>query len=285
MADGNSIASRGYSASIVCNDAALPVYSVDSGPKSASCWIASDAGKSFEVHMEMLEPDSGDAVACWVFVDGSKVGGRILGTDETGRSRATGKVVGARVDASTVKKLYFAQLTLSDDDAQLTHARGQLDEMGVIAVKVYRVQTLGHAERPEILPSNLPDRRGGAVVVHEKDKKLGGHHAVLGEEVESHSNKHRVQILDDDKQPYVTLEFRYRPMAILQAQGYVPPASPKEQDRNTRGAKRRAKRVNGQVEDRDRPPKKQKTEPAQTLTTAESHDARGTGSSNAIDLT
>lgn len=69
--------------------------------------------KAFEVQMEMSDPSSSTTAACWVFVDGSKVGGRILGRDEQGRQRSTGAVVGARLDADTIKRMYFAPLTVT----------------------------------------------------------------------------------------------------------------------------------------------------------------------------
>lgn len=49
--------------------------------------------------------------------------------------------------------------------------------MGVILVKVFRVRTLGQHPYSGV-GSALPEMQAGAVVVHEKDKKLGGHHTM-----------------------------------------------------------------------------------------------------------
>ncbi|KZV80658.1 hypothetical protein EXIGLDRAFT_845370, partial [Exidia glandulosa HHB12029] len=63
----------------------------------------------------------------------------------------------------------------------------------------------------------------GKLTVHERAKKLGGHHAILGavEQV-----PHRILVSTQDIDPpgtsYIEFEFKYRPKDVLQAQDIIP---------------------------------------------------------------
>lgn len=198
----------GYKVWVTCDDAQARIYGPEYGSKTATCWIQSEAGKHFEVHVEAT--DLRHAVSCYAYVDGVEVGGRVL---ERGH-RESGTFRGLRTGHASVKRMYFSNLTVSDLEDQVTATA--IQDLGSIRVEVRRVLVHGNMQ-PTLRPQKLPD---GSIVVHEGAKKLGGHHASLGEEVFMESPV-TVGVEDLDKDPHVTFILQYRPYDILRAQGII----------------------------------------------------------------
>ncbi|EJD42162.1 hypothetical protein AURDEDRAFT_115150 [Auricularia subglabra TFB-10046 SS5] len=200
---------KGYKVWVTCGETHARIYGPEYGDKTANCWIQSEAGKHFEVHVEAMDLRS--AVSCYAYVDGVEVGGRVL---EDGY-RTTGTFRGQRVGRSaSVKRMYFSNFAVSDVEDQVTATA--IQDLGSIRVEVRRVRVYGNAKR-EPRSQKLPD---GSIVVNEGAKKLGGHHALLGEEV-SVAPTQTVGVEDLDKDPYVTFILQYRPYDILCARGVI----------------------------------------------------------------
>ncbi|KAG8913603.1 hypothetical protein FRC01_004472 [Tulasnella sp. 417] len=105
-----------------------------------------------------------------------------------------------------------------DDDAYLDQPP-DLKAPGTIRVQMYRVQVTGQGPwHPHHLPKT-------SSIVHERSKKAGGHITQFGKQgVTRRASKSlsTKPYAPADVNPWVTFEFRYRPAAILQAEGIMP---------------------------------------------------------------
>ncbi|KDQ14887.1 hypothetical protein BOTBODRAFT_44393 [Botryobasidium botryosum FD-172 SS1] len=229
---------RDFSAWVTSEGAELPIYkpTVDEGDgRTFTCWIPSEEGK---VHW--MDHNGGIATVGHIFFDGSKKGacnGAILLGRRPGEVRS---VSGAQVSHTGVRPFVFAKLETTEDDFATTSTSS---ELGSIRLSIHRVI----ATASETGKHHEQIRAHGPV--HEKSKKAGSHVArrvtasrslcgakayqlltVLdcsyGQEEPTGTRPAflKCQLYDPmDKNPYVRFIFKYRSLALLQANDIAPP--------------------------------------------------------------
>ncbi|KAH7913756.1 hypothetical protein BJ138DRAFT_1058502 [Hygrophoropsis aurantiaca] len=198
---------RGFSAWIVSEGKTLPVYLVatDASAHRVSCWIPSEAGKTFSVHWS----DAGSKVHSCTFItlDGFVVPGRFL-FGEGSASRE-----GVRTGLTTERPFVFAQ---HHDEGSSSRIQQCSRDVGTIMVKVKRVRLTG-AKAANAL-QKLPDSTA-------VKPQLGGHHIGYGEEkqtFEQSPTTWHVEPHDEtSRRSYVTFVFRYRSREFLLSQGII----------------------------------------------------------------
>ncbi|CDO74584.1 hypothetical protein BN946_scf184583.g11 [Trametes cinnabarina] len=174
----------------------LPEYNMqiegDDG-KTAACYIPSESGKRFVIHWK--DYNMAHHTDLKICVDG------VLNVRNVFRPGSGGSRVGVRTQsADSYNAFQFA-------DLRTTAGPSFAEKVGTIEVRVVRVHS--HSE-------SVPFRRhhaAGVGAVHERSKKLGAHCVA-------------VKPLDPHEGPFATFVFRYRPAALLQAQGIIPPPGP-----------------------------------------------------------
>lgn len=202
----NSLAVDQFTAWIEIDGVPAPVYdaATDAAGKSATGWIASEAGKSFTVCWRDIScafDTSGK-----VTVDGHKCGATLHRASAGQRTVHRG---GLRVSKTSRRPFVFAPLTTTDDDRYLD---ASLNGLGDVCLKIYHVDNIVRAPFK-------PGRAMDAPKVHERAKKAAGHHVQLGTLIRAHTqqrtqSKHVAKVAD--------FVFRYRPLARLQADGIAP---------------------------------------------------------------
>ncbi|KZV89395.1 hypothetical protein EXIGLDRAFT_838574 [Exidia glandulosa HHB12029] len=201
----------------------VPVYQAQTSPSGATGWIASVPGERFSVHWEgpLLTPFCGQ-----LYVDGTHVDGRVV---RAGQKPPQASITHVADGKGTARPLVFSQIALTgayfftllfeslNDDRIRRHAddRAALDAIGTIRLEILRIANAPPA--PRVPKSSLPTTQAR---LHEKDKKLGGHHAMLGQATPAHVIAVAPQYLDDGE-PFIVFEFKYRAEDILLAQGIV----------------------------------------------------------------
>ncbi|KAF9246146.1 hypothetical protein BU15DRAFT_38400, partial [Melanogaster broomeanus] len=195
---------RGFSAWIVSEDEQLREYlvAVDTNAHRVSCWIPSEAGKSFSVHWK----DEGtDVHSCsFISLDGFVVPGRFLfGHGQTSRD-------GIRTGPATERPFMFAEQPHNASDEQSSR------EAGTIVVKIKRVIMEGQKSANKL--QRPPDASGS-------QNSLLGHRIGYGEErptYEQYPTTWQVKPYDESsKRSYVTFVFRYRSREFLLSQGIM----------------------------------------------------------------
>ncbi|KAF8077569.1 hypothetical protein FPV67DRAFT_1443193 [Lyophyllum atratum] len=196
------------------------VYAVDTPrPNSITCWIASESGKKFSVNWRNLSrsfPLQGtvaiDGVACDTHI-------MLDAPSFPDRPNAVG-VSYARTSECTRRDFMFAAIEVTDDDAYL-HTADQTYNFGTITLELWRLYVSNVVSKPfkhhpgnPVLESQL---------VHERSKKAGTHHVKYSEEYYSPAPVVDVVTAHKwDSFPYVNFTFKYRPLAMLMANGIVP---------------------------------------------------------------
>ncbi|KAJ7592550.1 hypothetical protein C8J56DRAFT_928938 [Mycena floridula] len=168
-----------------------------------ACWISSELGKTFTIHLSD-DRKSTDAEFL-VYVDGAHTGGRILRQTRTQAHR------GICTSPGTIKPYMFTRVDLTDDDGYLN--RNIPEGFGQIEVRVSRVRVVG------------PSRTGIAFTapeehkVHEKAKKAIVQQVGFGAPIQSAVAKSaRVQLLSS----VATFVFKYRTLDQLMALDIAP---------------------------------------------------------------
>ncbi|KAI0763443.1 hypothetical protein BD413DRAFT_616321 [Trametes elegans] len=188
----------------------LPEFGVElegNDQKTMACCIPSERGKAFVIHSKEY---NGMHVSVRHCIDGTYTISNVV------YPYCTGTRAGIRtVSEDTYSPLLFADLP--------TTGAGALEKLGTIEVRVVRI----HPTTARI--GFTPAPFAGVGAVHERSKKLGAHCVTLGERVKIQGRvrgRVRSTPLDPREGPYVSFVFRYRPAALLQAQGIMPPPAP-----------------------------------------------------------
>ncbi|GLB34567.1 hypothetical protein LshimejAT787_0201320 [Lyophyllum shimeji] len=229
------------SAWIMMDGRPLQAYAVETQqPNSITCWIASEAGKECIAMSQsalVLITDSlfvlqkfsvnwrnvwrGFPLQGTVIIDGVVCDNHIMldAMNYPDRPNAVG-VYYARTSECTRRDFMFSAINVTDDDAYL-HTISRTYSFGTIRLELWRLnvtnvvtESLEHQLGTQVLESQ---------VVHERSKKAGTHHVRYSEEY--YSPAPVVDVVTADKMdivPYVTFTFKYRPMAMLMANGIVP---------------------------------------------------------------
>ncbi|KAH9951475.1 hypothetical protein B0H21DRAFT_719135 [Amylocystis lapponica] len=206
---------RGFGAFITCEGKELEHYAAKvEDEKTISCWIASEAGKEFEVNWSdyMGETHSTGKV----FMDGRLFDHTLTELGKTSASR------GCYSSADTWRRYQFAKLDLTDDENIASPKAPVSEDLGIIEVQIWRIRDF---------KMNTSLHNGIAATdigpVHERSKKAGTNCVALGAETRVTPVNSATPVFIDDTS-YVTFRFRHRPAGILQANGIMPlpPRSP-----------------------------------------------------------
>lgn len=197
---------------------ALESYGIETFPEEnkVTCWIASEAGKTFSVVWQDINHarqyhQTGD-----VTLDGIHGGGQLmhaLGFNEPPTyQRCTAEFKYVNTSMNSIRPLTFSRLQLTDEDQHLNSAHADLGE---ISLAIWPVSVIGRGYR-----KNTVSAKG--TIVHERSKKASSHCVGFGEEIrvppQQVINVARVGIT-----PTATFVFRYRPFDRLVADGIAPP--------------------------------------------------------------
>ncbi|KAL1948998.1 hypothetical protein VTO73DRAFT_10804 [Trametes versicolor] len=212
---------RGYDVWISdADDCRIPEYNMEvegADGKTVACYIPSESGKRFIIHWKDHNGQHHTSFKC--LLDGKWAGAN------TCRPNNGGSRIGLRT--TTNKDSYspyqFADLRTTEDETALW-AAGSLEKLGTIEVRAVRIHA--HTRTVPFRPSSFHS----VDAVHERSKKLGAHCVTLGATVSHGHGKSAEQCFSTPLYPhegsYATFIFRYRPTALLQAQGIIPPAAP-----------------------------------------------------------
>ncbi|KIY63011.1 hypothetical protein CYLTODRAFT_426460 [Cylindrobasidium torrendii FP15055 ss-10] len=180
---------------------------VSENGRDVTCWIPSEAGKTFTVHWT---DSPGRQTAYGLSIDGAPRGGRAC-VNPTGRPVKYTKS-GERISATAKRPYLFAPIQQSDDDDLLLNS---IEGVGEIKIQ---------ANMARFRPSAPVFRDVGAQkTFHERTKKGIDHQTSFGA-----ARYSRAKSLDTyipiPLGPPSCLIFKYRPMNVLQANGITPPS-------------------------------------------------------------
>ncbi|KAM5537619.1 hypothetical protein V8D89_008697 [Ganoderma adspersum] len=203
---------------VSCEGQQLPEYDTQSegdGGKTFACFISSETGKKFA--LEWQNNSDRDVLKFTVKLDG------IFTKNKWSRPQENDSISGVRVGPTTMQPFQFSQLETTDSDDAL-HVPANAD-LGTIRVRVCRVKLVSVKKQR---PRDFTLKFHSVGPIHERSKKLGAHCVTLGEATEVRYNlnsrkKWKSEVIDPDEGPLVEFIFRYRPLALLQAQDIAPP--------------------------------------------------------------
>ncbi|KAK0205072.1 hypothetical protein DFS33DRAFT_1325261 [Desarmillaria ectypa] len=187
-----------------------------------TCWIASEANKTFRLHWKdsvVSSPTRGNPS-----IDGTTYPPRYIGS-----LRRSEVFLGSVRDSDSSKRPFmFTKLNLTDDDAYLNVAApSSLGEIEVVLYRVERRRSRNH--RP---PLNNTSQGADLTrrVYHEHNKKGIDHEISLGSPRRVDSiirRQHNPLCFTKPRgDPIVTFRFKYRPLDVLQAQDIAPRPQP-----------------------------------------------------------
>ncbi|KAI0754342.1 hypothetical protein C8Q80DRAFT_362623 [Daedaleopsis nitida] len=170
---------------ITCEGLRLPEFPSDSqhgegvegdcdGAKAtATCFVPSQAGKAFSVHLQTTGTSS--ANVCKLYMDGSRV-------DKYTISSKAREIEAVRTGPTTKQPFLFSELVTTEDDDAL-HRTGH-HELGTIKVSFWTVEYIKAANPGRYHYPPLDELRS-AQAVHEQSKKAanGAHRVTLGDAV------------------------------------------------------------------------------------------------------
>ncbi|KAG0708119.1 hypothetical protein DFH29DRAFT_871044 [Suillus ampliporus] len=209
---------------------ALESYGIETFPEEnkVTCWIASEAGKTFSVVWQDINParqyhQTGD-----VTLDGIYGGGQLMRAlsfnEPVTYQRCTTEFKHVSTSMNSIRPLTFSKLQLTDEDQHLNSAHAGLGE---ISLAIWPVNLIGMGYQRNLVPAQ-------GTMVHERSKKASSHCVGFGEEIrvppQQVINVARVGIT-----PTATFVFRYRPFDRLVADGIALPLF-----QTLRGTKREA---------------------------------------------
>jgi len=204
-----------FSAWIEVEGKQLPEYLIQPSASGAqlirTCWIPSEAGKEFKI---LFKDTLGDIDTCTrITVDGIHCTGRIIR-----RTAATRIAVhdGETTSATTYKPYVFSNCQLTEDEDVIGPATANLGE---IVVDVDEVVVQGVSPWQHSRPATLPPLN-----VHERAKKGIVHGTQLGKEVSLTESRVTASITIIRK--LLSFRFKYRPLAVLKADGIAPQDQP-----------------------------------------------------------
>ncbi|KAG7089298.1 hypothetical protein E1B28_010996 [Marasmius oreades] len=204
-----------FSAWITVDGIPLEEYAiqVEEETNTVTCWIPSEAGKAYKVHWNdhhFQSPTSGR-----VHVDGHNCGASIISGELATPVCREGMVL----SPTSVAPYAFSTIRTSDDDTLLSVPTNP--DMGLIKITIHNVQ---------IIQDNMPFSGDHSVpaltTFHEKTKKGISHQTSFHET--TIVPKRRFAGVNYIGEPVAVFHFRYRPLALLQAQD-IAPRSPSAQ--------------------------------------------------------
>ncbi|KAH9833222.1 uncharacterized protein C8Q71DRAFT_194681 [Rhodofomes roseus] len=204
---------RGFEVYIKCDGRRLDEYATGKEDGVISCYVSSEAGKEFEIRGANL---SSTGMSAGISVDGRAFPTRIC-FEPCFKPGASGMI--PYYAGNGRRQLVFSEVRITDDE-NVASSLGELSQLGLIQVRISRALISRKQPRKPLTDTGTVSTSLGPF--HEKSKKGGLHCVELGAtEALPERAGYTSQYIDDLSSPYVTFNFRYRPRAILQAQGII----------------------------------------------------------------
>lgn len=196
----------GYEAYVSIDGVELPAYEIkaDETGKTVTCWIASEAGKSFAINWKSLWPRTFD-ICGDIFIDGESMSGQLHRKNAIFLASVNDRIT----SPTTSRPLIFAPIELTDDDRYLHSQTAK--SLGDITLVLSEAES-GEEVAPKTVELNHDK-------VHERAKKAMVHRVKLGEEVPRTGKTIRVKRIST----IATFTFKYRSIDVLRADGIAPP--------------------------------------------------------------
>ncbi|TCD63496.1 hypothetical protein EIP91_005355 [Steccherinum ochraceum] len=178
---------KAFEVFITSNGSRVPEFDIKVENNQVDCFIPSEANKTFSICFKSYFQEASGSVR-W----------------------------GIRVAPTLRKPFQFSELALTEED-NFSISENVLQNLGCIEVNVHRVQRIGK-EMPVFKSTDV----AAIGAVNEKSKKAGSHCVSLGaaRSCISHRRTDSIPFLPGEG-CFVKFRFRYRPPAILQAQGVI----------------------------------------------------------------
>ncbi|KAI1795911.1 hypothetical protein LXA43DRAFT_938385 [Ganoderma leucocontextum] len=218
-------AHQGFQVHIASEGRALKEYEVvlnplEGGTSVLTCYIPSECGKEFEVFWR--EPAMGTDMIVKVSMDGQL-------TDEVAHFEydGTGESKGVIEFGQKAVRPYRFENIKTTDDERLAHSGRVSAKLGTITVALFRIALWDECKaRPRFDSKSVVNPR----YVHEADKMEGQHTVGFGARrvMTSYSCSYQVyKPVGEEHKPFLIFNFKYRPRAVLESLGIVPPLAHK----------------------------------------------------------
>ncbi|KDQ63544.1 hypothetical protein JAAARDRAFT_29561 [Jaapia argillacea MUCL 33604] len=243
---------RELEASITVDGSELEQYDtrLAQSDQEATCWIPSEAGKSFSITWNDSLTSREDCMVAKIEIDGVKCGGRVMYPPNHGKwsSSMHSKNYVSASSAST--RAFFFQRTKSSDPIPHPKIDDHPEHTREIVLRIWRVQ-IGTHRRCERAPINLPEMSGTSNGA-EPPRIQFGHEITC-------RKRTNPKCTTLDPQPYATFIFKYRPAEVLKARGIIPSVKPVPIDADLKsGAKRKRTTPTQEEESQENQPKTQR---------------------------
>ncbi|TFK91030.1 hypothetical protein K466DRAFT_483559 [Polyporus arcularius HHB13444] len=200
---------NGYTAHVCSDGKELEAHGLQAeGGNAVSCWIASESGKEFTVHW-------GDDTATATLQVLISMDGRIC-ERRAHEKTATGTTYGVEETPGQRRPYQFAPLVLTDDEGVASSKAALSEKLGVLEVVMRSVDR--YVENETYYSVGKVSRIGPA---HEKSKKAGAHAVSFGD-IKAAAPQKSLSTRGLKEEPVAIFRFRYRPLALLQANGIAP---------------------------------------------------------------
>ncbi|KAJ8088548.1 hypothetical protein PM082_022621 [Marasmius tenuissimus] len=201
-----------FSAWISIADRPCEEYGVDLsiGNSTVTCWIASEAGKEYEVNWMcnmFYGPTAGR-----LRIDGNHCGG-LLSESPTD----VAQMKGIRTSATALERFFFSSVKTTDDSAFLSTAESlELGDIQLIIMNTTPTPT------DVYFPQPVPEEK----IYHESSKRCISHQTRF---LQTTTAETPLAYARDFGVPIAMFCFKYRPLDVLQASGIAPLLSPGHQ--------------------------------------------------------
>ncbi|KAF5328789.1 hypothetical protein D9619_011663 [Psilocybe cf. subviscida] len=222
--DCTEISAGGLQTSILVDDERVAHYGVqvegndDRG--KATSWIASEVDKEFAINVSVKSLPKSNAYGVLVYIDGLLVSSSFFCADSDKRSRI---ITGVRISQTEKRKFMFGALEFLEDDSNAEAASAKtLGQIGIVLQTSTKPETRRPPDAPDsfVVPSHEK--------VYEGSSKGMAHQVKYSEPREDRLASPKK--LFNLKDPFTVAKhvIKYRPLAMLQANGIVarplPPA-------------------------------------------------------------
>jgi len=207
-----------YWAWVTIEGNAADVYDVQRSGNLTTCWLPSEAGKKFAINWYNSKREI--PLKAVVYIDGVLCDTHIMLDAHNFPEKPSGVGVSyARTSEYTRRDFMFAPIQVTDDDNLLDRMGAQ--DLGVIKLHLWRIKVVRVTTRVQEHESGRQTLE--AQLVHERSKKAGSHHVQFGQEYASRAPViDAVQAKEIDTKPFLTFEFKYRPLSLLIANDIAP---------------------------------------------------------------
>ncbi|VDC03433.1 unnamed protein product [Peniophora sp. CBMAI 1063] len=208
---------RGYSVMVKVDGEELPQFQVEkTDERTITCWMPSEAGKTFLVHTTTTTPHEHEYKSVRVFADGRKLQGFANEDDYE-------QTVQYRVSSTSREPFMFSEVAfeLADEDHSVHDNHSVTEDIGVIEVQIWQSR---RSEKPYNIKhqATRPHAADAGIKLSEKSKLIGANHVKPGIPEPYLWKSGTISTQRIGRHPYAVFRFKHRPKALLQAMGVMP---------------------------------------------------------------